>query len=208
MFVARKATSIPQENKLYNNPILRVLFGLLGISLGIVLCYLVGGLCFFTGVWYKSNQMPESLVVINQNDVYIAERASRFDLPQVIQQYDEVINAIEQYHHDQGAYPQSLSQLVPGYLPKVPGVYIKEGEGLTYSPETDSTNDAPFTFFIFGDYTYGSYPGDLHFHRFELKYCPKELGFCNEEDGNEPDDRERQVRRINDRWIWISRSEF
>jgi hypothetical protein len=204
----RKATSAPQKNKLCSSPILRVCFGLLGISLGILLCYLVAGICFFTGVRYKSNQIPESLVVINQDDPYVAETARRFNLQQVVQQYDQVINAIEQYHRDQGVYPPDLSQLVPDYLPRFPGVYIKKGEGVMYSPEPAPDSDAPFTFFVFGDYIIGSYPGDLSFATFEFRYCPKELGLCNEEDADEPEGQKKQVHRINDRWIWVSRWKY
>jgi hypothetical protein len=113
-----------KKQSFYNNPILRVLFSFLGISLGLVLCYLIGGFGFFAGVWYKSKQTPENPVVVNQDDEYIAYRARRFDLPQVIQQYDQVINA----------------------LPKVPDVYIKKGDGLVYSSESALAGDAPFSF--------------------------------------------------------------
>jgi hypothetical protein len=136
------------------------------------------------------------LVVINQDDPFVVERSKQFNLPQVIQQYDQVINAIESYHRDHGVYPPELSDLVPDYLTKAPGIYIRRGERLTYSPELEREGAAPFTFYI-----YGHYPGLAFMHGWELKYCPKELDLCNE-----TNDRHYHPHRINDRWIWISRS--
>jgi hypothetical protein len=140
--------------------------------------------------------MPEPLVVINQDDPFVVERAKQFDLPRVIQQYDQVINAIEGYHQDHGIYPLELSTLVPDYLPKAPGMYIRRGERLIYAPEPEQEGAAPFTFYI-----YGHYPGLAFMHGWEPKFCPSELGLCNEWN-----DRRYHPHRINDRWIWTSRS--
>jgi hypothetical protein len=155
-----------------------------------------GAVGILTGIGYESRRIPESLVVINEDDPFVVERAKQFDLPQVIQQYDQVINAIESYHQDHGAYPPELSALVPDYLPKVPGIYIRRGERLTYAPRPEQEGAAPFTFYI-----YGHYPGLAFMHGWELKYCPKELDLCNE-----TNDQHYHPHRINDRWIWISRS--
>ena len=65
------------------------------------------------------NQESKSLVVINWDDPFVAERAKQFNLSQVIQQYDQVIIAIESYYEDNGAYPLGLSALVPEYLSEV-----------------------------------------------------------------------------------------
>jgi hypothetical protein len=150
-------------------------------------------------LWYKSGRKPgspESLVAVNQDDPFIVERAKEFDLPRVIEKYDQIINAIEYYHQDHGTYPRDLSSLVPQYLSKVPGIYIRNGEKLTYKPAPDRSGGAPFTFYI-----YGHYPGLAFMHGWELKYCPVELDLCNE-----IDDRHYHPHRINHRWIWVSRS--
>src|SRR5574341_935921 len=83
------------------------------------------------GLWYKHSRRPPSLVVINRDDHFVAERAQQFDLPQVIQQYDEVISAIDRYHEDNRNYPPDLSALVPEYLAAVPAIYVRNGERLT-----------------------------------------------------------------------------
>ncbi len=163
------------------------------IVLTVISCYLGGAVGFLAGIGYESRQIPESLVIINQDDPFIVEIARQFNLPQVIQQYDQVINAIERYHQDHGIYPRELSDLVPDYLPKVSGIYIRRGERLTYAPEPEREGAAPFTFYIYGHYAF--------VHGWELKYCPKEFDLCNE-----TNDRHYHPHRINDRWIWVSRS--
>jgi hypothetical protein len=174
----------------------RIITVVLGIVLAVISCYLGGAIGILAGIDYESRRIPESLVVINQDDPFVVERAKQFNLPQVIQQYDQVINAIESYHQDHGVYPPELSALVPDYLPRVPGIYIRRGERLTYAPEPEQEGAAPFTFYI-----YGHYPGLAFMHGWELEYCPKELDLCNE-----TNDRHYHPHRINDRWIWISRS--
>lgn len=174
----------------------RVVTVFYGIVLAVISCCLGGAVGILAGISYESRRIPESLVVINQDDPFVVERAKQFDLPQVIQQYDQVINAIERYHQDFGVYPPELSALVPDYLPKAPGIYIRRGERLTYAPEPEQEGAAPFTFYI-----YGHYPGLDSMHGWELKYCPKELDLCNE-----TNDRHYHPHRINDQWIWVSRS--
>lgn len=168
----------------------------LGAMLAIVLCCLGGVICVLVGVGSGPCRLPESSDFINEDDPFVAYISKQFCLPQVIQGYDQVINAIESYHRDHGVYPSALSALVPDYLPRVPSVRIKGGESLTYIPGRKREGDAPFTFSVDGHY-----PGLAFMHGWELKYCPKELGMCNElhDDHFHP-------HRINDRWIWISRS--
>jgi hypothetical protein len=192
--MSEQAVSSPQNRS--QSRLRRIAAVILSILLAIVCCYLGWVLGFLAGIGYGTQQMPESLVVINQDDPFVVERARQFDLPQVIQQYDQVINAIESHHQDYGFYPSELSALVPEYLPEVPGIYIRRGERLTYTPGPEREGAAPFTFYI-----YGHYPGLAFMHGWELKFCPQELDLCNE-----TDDRHYHPHRINDRWIWVSRS--
>jgi hypothetical protein len=145
---------------------------------------------------HKSSRRPESLVAINRDDPFILERVDQFDLPRVIEQYDQVINAIDSYYQVNGTHPSDLSALVPQYLPRIPFVYIRNGEKLVYSPDAERPGRAPFTFYI-----YGHYPGLAFMHGWELRYYPVELDYCNE-----PNDRHYHPYRVNHRWIWISRS--
>jgi hypothetical protein len=145
---------------------------------------------------YSQARQPETLIVINRDDPFIAEREKQFKLSQVIPQYDQVILAIWAYYQDNERYPTDLSELVPTYLSKTPGIYIRNGERLTYSPEPLADGDAPFTFYI-----YGHYPGLAFMHGWMLYYCPERYEGCNSEG-----DRHFRSRRINQRWIWINRS--
>jgi hypothetical protein len=138
----------------------------------------------------------KSLVVINYEDRFVADRASQFDLPRVIQQYDQVINELDRYYYAHGAYPDALSTLVPEYLPEMPGIYIRKGERLTYTPVPLAESNPPFTFYI-----YGHYPGLAFMHGWMLYYCPDVYSGCNA-----PGDRHFHPHRVNYRWIWISRS--
>ena len=155
-------------------------------------------LCSFAILWLRSNQKPESLIVINYDDAFIAKRADEFDLPLVILQYEPVIIAIEKYYQDHGNYPSDLTILVPQYLPKIPGIYIANGERLTYKPEplTEHAIVTSFTFHI-----YGHYSGLASMHGWLLYYCPIEFEGCND-----PGDRHFRQFRVNDRWVWINRS--
>jgi hypothetical protein len=100
-------------------------------------------------LWVQFNtNKPEALIFIDHDNPFIAARAKEFDLPHVILYYEPVINAIEQYNNDNGNYPPDLETLVPDYLPKVPGIYIRKGERSTYkpSPRTERATVTPFTF--------------------------------------------------------------
>lgn len=101
-----------------------------------------------------------------------------------IMRYDVAIDAIEQYHEDQGVYPPNLDALVPDYLSTVPGIYMKYGEILRYAPNSEwkYINQGPFTFELYGHY--------LGMHGQILKYCPVEDNSCQE------------FRRIDSRWVW------
>ena len=126
------------------------------------------------GLWYRHTRKPIGLVVINQDDPFIAERARQFNLPEVVQYYDQVISAIDRYRQDHGSYPPDLPALIPKYLSTVPDIHIRNGERLTYSPEPLTEGDAPFTFYI-----YGHYPGFAFMHGWMLYYCPTEFEGCN-----------------------------
>jgi hypothetical protein len=191
-----ETAAVPEDRKLRHNPILHILVALIGISLTILLCYSIGGLCFLSGVWYRSNQIPESLTVINQDDEMVVKMARRYNLAQAIERYDQVVNAIEKYQEDHGAYPPDLEALVPEYLSRVPDVYIRAGWWLEYSPDPEHEAGAPFTFYVYGHHTWTQF-----MHGWELKYCPEELDFCGE-----LDDHLYHPHRINHQWIWVNRS--
>ena len=155
-------------------------------------------ICGLILLWPSPNTTPESLIVIDHDNDFIAKRAKEFDLSTVILHYEPVITAIEMYYKDQGSYPSDLEVLVPKYLSKVPGIYIDNGEKLTYKPEpmTDRATVTPFTFNI-----YGHYSGLASMHGWFLYYCPIEYESCND-----PGDRHISQFRINDRWVWINSS--
>jgi hypothetical protein len=145
---------------------------------------------------YGCIQCAKSPVDINEQDETVIEMVRRYRLERAIAKYDLVINAIERYHAERGAYPPDLQALVSTYLPQVPGIYIRAGEMLVYSPGPEQVGGAPLTF-----YAYGHHTGLQFIHGWELKYCPAELGLCGE-----ANDRHYHPHRINDRWIWINRS--
>jgi len=106
-----------------------------------------------------------------------------------ISRYDVVIDANEEYKNDNGEYPANLDALVPEYIHRIPGIYMKFGEELTYEPIPSAWYDhSPFTFELYGHY--------LSMHGQTLKYCP--INICYFED-----DRHYTPVRINDRWIWV-----
>ena len=191
-----QTAAVPVNGRLSHNPVLRALVGLLGVSLAVLLCYSVGGLCFLVGVCYTSSQIPESLTAINQDNEMVVKMARRYDLAQAIERYDQVINAIERYRRDHGAYPPDLEALVPEYLSRVPEIYIRGGRRLVYLPNPEHEGGAPFTFYVCGNHT-----GMQFMHGWELRYCPEELDFCGE-----LDDHLYHPHRVNDRWIWVNRS--
>ena len=106
-----------------------------------------------------------------------------------ISRYGVVIDAIEKYHVEHGSYPPSLNELVPNYLPAVPGKYMKFGEELNYFADPNSENargyagHGPFIFELTGMYA--------GIHGQTLKYCPIQDRSCDIFKG-----------RVDDRWIW------
>ncbi|TKJ29765.1 MAG: hypothetical protein CEE40_07325 [Chloroflexi bacterium B3_Chlor] len=111
-------------------------------------------------------------------------------LKYAIVRYNVAIDAIEEYHADQEQYPPELNALVPDYLARTPGLYMKFGEVLIYEPGPSSWYDhAPFTFELYGHYT--------GIHGQTLKYCPIEIDPCFEGGGH------LTPMRIDDRWIWV-----
>lgn len=118
-----------------------------------------------------------------------SSQIDKYFLDYGISRYDVVIDEIEKYKKDKGVYPPNLAALVPEYIPKRPGIYMKFGEELTYEPKPYAWYDhSPFTFELYGHY--------LSMHGQTLKYCP--INTCYFEG-----DRHYAPVRINDRWIWV-----
>jgi hypothetical protein len=162
-----------------------------------ILCVLfVAGYIYLSDRGRQSDQLADLPDSMNRADEMAVEMAQKYNLVVAIDAYDPVIDAIEHYREDYGAYPASLSVLVPSYLSEAPGIYIRGGESLHYSPDSEYVGSAPFTFYVYGHHT-----GLQSMHGWEFKYCPVELDYCNE-----PDDRHYHPHRMNDRWIWINRS--
>ena len=145
---------------------------------------------------FSSRQLSARLASINQNDDMVVEMTLQYDLPEAIIAYDPIIEAIERYHLENGAYPDSLGALVPGYLAAPPGIYIPAGERLEYHANSTAEGQPPFTFLVYGHHT-----GLAFLHGWEFRYCPEEFGFCGM-----PDDRHYHPHRVNQRWIWVNRS--
>ena len=107
-----------------------------------------------------------------------------------LRRYDTVIAAIEQHRLDHGIYPPNLDTLSPQYLASSPGIYMKYGDRLIYSPTDLAWDDhAPFRFELHGTYNL--------FHGRRLKYCPDSIDSCYESGTD------RYVERINQNWIWV-----
>jgi len=138
----------------------------------------------------------EKLGDINQADEMVVALAQRYNLTEVIEAYNPVIDAIERYQSDYGTYPASLSELVPIYLSEEPDIYIRAGEKLYYSPASEHAGEAPFVFYVYGHHT-----GLQFMHGWEFRYCPVELDECGQ-----PNTRHYHPHRVNDQWIWINRS--
>jgi hypothetical protein len=102
-----------------------------------------------------------------------------------ISRYNVDIDAIEQYYEDYGEYPATLDALVPDYLPRTPGIYMKYGEILKYDPNSEwgYVGHGPFTFELYGHDMSG-------WHGQTLKYCPVEDNSC------------AGFNRIDERWVW------
>jgi hypothetical protein len=151
----------PQKHRTSRpNLIVFVVIGL-GITQVMTLCCLIG-------VVYNSSKAPASLVAINQDDETVVKMARRYNLAEAIEKYDQVIYAIERYQNVYGDYPPNLEALVPDYLARVPGVYVRAGARMEYSPEIANSNTAPFTFSISG-----------HQQCYQAKTVDKPLGSRN-----------------------------
>ena len=96
-----------------------------------------------------------------------------------------IIQAIEQYKHDKGSYPENLNDLVPTYLRDQPYAAFKDD--LRYSPETNEYTGTPFYFGFTGDYKF-----TLNSETYV--YCP--VTMCKI-----PLD--RGTYRINQNWVYI-----
>lgn len=137
-----------------------------------------------------------SWVEIYTDDPFIEERENQFKLSQRIPKYDKVISAIEAYQVDHGSYPEQLSDLIPSYLEKEPGLYIRSAEYLLYEAPVNDDSLPAFNFLV-----RGHYPGLAFMHGWELMYCPDTYSGCAE-----GGDRHIWAYRVNSRWIWISSS--
>ena len=135
--------------------------------------------------------LVDNYIQVRQSGIgesFVSRVAKEFDLQSVLPEYDKVIDALEDYHNSFGQYPANLSDLVPDYLPEVPGIYIRNGEKLTYNPEPMNAITPPYTFSI-----YGHYPGGAFMHGWTLDYCPVRFVGCTAGGDSY---------RINDRWLW------
>ena len=141
---------------------------------------------------------PGPRVEVNTQDPFMEERENEFHLSRVIPKYDEVVTAIEQYYQDHGSYPEKLNDLIPTYLTQEPGIYLRNGEYLTYEPKSRQTGAPPFTFLVAGHY-----PALASMHGWDLVYCPSMYTGCAT-----GGDRHIYTYRVNDRWIWIHGSAF
>jgi hypothetical protein len=132
------------------------------------------------------------LVLIALGSYWLEYQLQMSPLRRAIKQYNVVIQALKQYHDEQGHYPADLTSLRPGYLDSMSDIYNSLGEVLEYDP-TPSFG-SPFTFFV-----YGHHPGLNFLHGWELRYCP--ISVCSY-----PVDRHYHPHRIDDWWIWVNRS--
>ena len=101
--------------------------------------------------------------------------------------YDVVIDAIEDYHADYGYYPSSLDDLVPKYLSRLPGIYVKFAHVLNYYPDAGAS---PSDYSIHVPYVFelaGFYEGN---HNQTLGYCPVDIERCK-----------KLGTRIDDNWV-------
>jgi hypothetical protein len=149
-------------------------------SLGLILLLILLVGC--TAVTFLVRRRPD-----NQPDAESIRQAAA--------QYEEVIDAIERYHIEQGQYPSDLIKLVPGYLPAVPGIYIEGGEVLEYLPMPSLGE--PFTVYVYGHDTEQGLR--RVWEEWELRYCRQDS--CTYSSDYYP------PHHINENWIWIYRSE-
>ncbi len=133
---------------------------------------------------------------INVEDPFVEHLECEFMLSRKIPKYDGVISAIEAYYQDHGYYPEQLSALIPAYLDKEPGLYLRGAEYINYAVMAQDENSPPFIFSIDGHY-----PGLAFIHGWELMYCPATYSGCSE-----GGDRHIWTTTVNERWIWISSS--
>jgi hypothetical protein len=110
-------------------------------------------------------------------------------------QYNEVIDAIESYHIEQGQYPVNLGMIVPDYLNVIPGIYIEGGEVLEYS--SMPSFGEPFTFYV---YSHNTRQG------FRRVWEEWELRYCRQSSCTYPSDFYLPY-RVDENWVWIYRPE-
>ena len=67
-----------------------------------------------------------------KSGMYFADRLKSYYFNQAFQSAEPIINALGQYHVKNGQYPESLDQLVPQYLPRIPGTKISAAPDFHY----------------------------------------------------------------------------
>jgi hypothetical protein len=139
--------------------------------------------------WIKARKSGVSLLLLCLAALpwALAERIDDAFIGHAIKRYDVDVDAIEAYFDENAKYPPALDELVPRYLPEVPGIYLAYGEVLRYDP------DSRWGYVGFGPFTFELYGHDMSgWHGVTLKYCPIEDDTCSS-----------LGRRIDDRWIWL-----
>jgi hypothetical protein len=142
----------------------------------------------------KTKQNSPNIYVTFDSESFDEYLDRKFNISEAIERYEIEIKAIDKYYQDHNQYPIDLDALVPDYLDKAPGIYIKHGNKLYYSiTEHTLFEGLPFSFKI-----NGNYPGLAFIHGWSLYYCPIEVDGCNVD--------YEGVNRIDDNWIWIHSS--
>jgi hypothetical protein len=176
--------------------------GLFFTIYGVIICLLAWFAEKLSCYWITFVLLLIPLMAVSTVVVFLVRRLSvNWDEPSVesiehaVDQYADVVDAIERYHAEQGRYPSSLTVLVPDYLTAVPGIYIEGGQVVEYLPMPSF--GAPFTFYVYGHNT----EQDLWrvWEEWELRYCQQDL--CMYPTEYYP------LNRINEDWIWTYRPE-
>lgn len=111
-----------------------------------------------------------------------------------LSRYDRVIQSILNYEQKTNHLPNTLNELVPDYLPKVPVAYFNFGDGIIYSIKDDFYTPlytlTPFEFEMTGGWGLNGK---------SIKYCPSNNEKCRLFINSNPS----LVKRINENWIFL-----
>jgi hypothetical protein len=125
--------------------------------------------------------------------IYVKEINS-YLLTYGLSRYDRVIQSILNYEQKTNHLPNTLKELVPEYLPKVPVAYFNFGNGIIYSIKDDFYTPldtlTPFEFEMTGGWGLGGR---------SIKYCPRNDQKCRFFINSNPS----LVDRINENWIFL-----